>query len=506
VAGTGAARERRSIHEVLRKNPQLKAEADRMKFKRQSDRRSLNPAKAQDRAVLDDLFLCYDPNGDGTGSLSYREFSRLVKDLGLALSKGEVEGMMKQLDDNGNGLIEIDEFAHFFNHAGTRGTLKADAKGQDGQKSAFVFKLFSEFESGGNGVDIEGLRLLVKAGRLDQGPEKLTPKDVDLFFKRLDIDKTGFLSVEKVTFIFDSIEACAELKEGIEMTGPSDVDMLNKVFDKFDSSFKGEMNKFDLLAAVQFLGHQITQNDVDGLLAKVDENNDGSVGLDEFISFFAQMSNTEELLRELQLFRKAQTRQKYIYGGAFILGLILLGAGTYMTMYTSDSVTLMYGYAVLFGGAVILSMMVLPRLPALVYEIVVNQGISILNPTRIMILNLLMSFGVAALFFREFDETAGLASVSYLVMFLSALLGLVFIAQAAYLGCKTAGLMEPIIESDDEMEKEKREEAEKASALERGSGRRASERGSMLEPKRGRSETDQTISTKASSHGSKENM
>jgi hypothetical protein len=184
----GAPRERKSIHQVLMQNPALKADVDRVKFKRDTAKHGLNPTDPNDRAALDDLFLCYDPNGDGTGSLTYREFSRLVKDLGLSLSKGEVEGMMKQLDANGNGCIEIDEFALFFNHAGIRGDMKTDAKDMNkkGSKNLFVWKLFDEFKDPfGRGVDLEGLKLLLIAGRLDKGPNKVTPKEADLSRKAL---------------------------------------------------------------------------------------------------------------------------------------------------------------------------------------------------------------------------------------------------------------------------------------------------------------------------------
>jgi Ca2+-binding EF-hand superfamily protein len=382
-------RERRNIHEVLSKNPQLKADVDRLKYNRLSEKRSLNPARPEDRAVLDDLFLCYDPNGDGTGSLSYKEFSRLVKELGLALSKGEVEGMMKQLDANGNGLIEIDEFALFFNHAGTRDGMKANAGDSGGSKNTFVRKLFDEFgDPSGKGVNLDGLNLALKACCLDKGENKVTPDEVKLFFQRLDVDNTGFLGIEKLKFLIDNIQARDQLKEGIQILGMRNTDVLKQVHEKFDSSLKGGMNKFDLLAAVQFLGFDIKQSSVDALLAKVDADNNGTVEFDEFIDFFEQMQNTEELVEELDKFKRAQARQKYVHGLVFMIALACVIGGLYATVYISDPVMRVYGLAFMFIGAVILLLMILPDAASALYGLFFHECIATFNPTKAILINL----------------------------------------------------------------------------------------------------------------------
>jgi hypothetical protein len=104
---------RRSIREVLLEEEQ-NAPIGRSKF---AVERNLDPSRFTDRKFLDSVFECYDPNGDGTGSLTPKEFHQLCTDVGLGLSKSQVKGLMRQLDLNGNDMIEIEEFHFFFNKA-----------------------------------------------------------------------------------------------------------------------------------------------------------------------------------------------------------------------------------------------------------------------------------------------------------------------------------------------------------------------------------------------------
>merc|ERR1712216_624378 len=165
----------------------------------------------------------------------------------------------------------------FFIHAGIRDDMKGNAGDMRGSKNAFVRQLFEEFgDSQGRGIDVEGMKLVVKACHLDQGENKVTPKQVNQFFQRVDVDKTGFVSVDKLQFFFDFVQVQEQLKESIENNGASNSDVLKNVFHRFDSSLKGEMNQFDLHAAVQFLGYNITQSCVEKLLAKIDADNNGS--------------------------------------------------------------------------------------------------------------------------------------------------------------------------------------------------------------------------------------
>jgi Ca2+-binding EF-hand superfamily protein len=453
VALSDGVPRRKTIHEIISKNPQLKANIDRANCQLVAETRALDPGNAEDRAVLDDLFMCYDPNGDGTGSLSYKEFSRLVKALGLRLSKTEVEGMMKQLDDSGNGLIEIDEFALFFNHAGNRDVMKANVEGMEGSKNRFVRKLFEEFkDSSGRGITLEGLKLLVQASRLDKGANKLTPRDVDLFFKRLDINDTGFLTLDDVLYIFDSVEARDELKDCLQNVGARNCELLSRIFEKFDSSFEGHMNKFDLLAAARLLGHKVTQSSVDALLAKVDTDNNGTVELDEFLEFFEQMRSAEELLEEIENFKKSEARKKYLIDFIATIGVALVVGGIYFTVLSSDPAIFAVGFGATLSGVLLISPKILPMVPGLLYGVCVKQ-LTTFTPYKLCVVNFLVFLSIAALTLRQLHTGSEMSAelLSVPVQLLAAVLLLGCAGEVAWLGCQSNGLLDAVSEADSEM-------------------------------------------------------
>merc|ERR1712078_330526 len=138
----------------------------------------------------------------------------------------------------------------------------------------------------------------------DKGEHALDNKALRQFFRRMD--------PEKIEFFFNNVNARDELKEYLQHNSKDNTLMLQQVFEKFDSSGRGGMNCLDLLAAAQFLDYKITENGVQQLLEKVDADNNGTVEVDEFINFFAQVRNTEELMEELENFRKGEEKKKYV--------------------------------------------------------------------------------------------------------------------------------------------------------------------------------------------------
>jgi calmodulin len=57
---------------------------------------------------LRDAFAVFDT--DGSGSIDRKELKRLMKKLGQALSEAELDAMMSEVDENGDGEISFEEF------------------------------------------------------------------------------------------------------------------------------------------------------------------------------------------------------------------------------------------------------------------------------------------------------------------------------------------------------------------------------------------------------------
>lgn len=55
-----------------------------------------------------DAFAVFDT--DGSGSIDRKELKRLMKKLGQTLTEGELDAMMEEVDENGDGEISFEEF------------------------------------------------------------------------------------------------------------------------------------------------------------------------------------------------------------------------------------------------------------------------------------------------------------------------------------------------------------------------------------------------------------
>ena len=57
---------------------------------------------------LRDAFAVFDT--DKSGSIDRKELKRLMKKLGQTLTEGELDAMMDEVDENGDGVISFEEF------------------------------------------------------------------------------------------------------------------------------------------------------------------------------------------------------------------------------------------------------------------------------------------------------------------------------------------------------------------------------------------------------------
>lgn len=57
---------------------------------------------------LRDAFAVFDT--DNSGAIDRKELKRLMKKLGQALSEAELDAMMSEVDENGDGEISFEEF------------------------------------------------------------------------------------------------------------------------------------------------------------------------------------------------------------------------------------------------------------------------------------------------------------------------------------------------------------------------------------------------------------
>lgn len=184
------------------------------------------------------------------------------------------ERLMKQIDRNGDGKLDLKEFLILFEDMLIRTELMGRAR--------------SKFEE----LDADKSGMLEKA-ELDKVAdwvlEAYTEKSIEerasfkaTLLKRIDVNGDGKLSLQEFSVCFDEILQRMDL-----------IARAKKEFERLDSDNSGYLEKNELAIVLAEWGKSIidelkidTTADIDELLLKVDANGDGKLSLLEFVPLF----------------------------------------------------------------------------------------------------------------------------------------------------------------------------------------------------------------------------
>jgi calmodulin len=129
-----------------------------------------------------DAFAMFDLDGGGT--IETHELRQVLTELGDSPTDDEIEEMILLVDENGDGVIDFDEFV-------TLMRLRMGESGDDNeQKLRDVFDVFDADGSGG--IDRNEMRLLMK--KLAQ---TLTEEEISAIMEEVDADGDGEISFEE---------------------------------------------------------------------------------------------------------------------------------------------------------------------------------------------------------------------------------------------------------------------------------------------------------------------
>jgi len=200
-----------------------------------------------DKGDIRDTFRQVD--SDGNGYIDRKELKTVLKRLGNSdISDDELEECYKELDKNGDGKIDFDEFQHWF--------LRSRAK-----MTADIDQIFDKYDRDGDGeVDRSECKQLIKdlqgdikdanttknggSDNTDNNEAKDLEAEVDEALTVLDKNKDGKISkdefidwykksaffdkkIQKQKSTVDALETTAEEEEGIDLSMPEGC--LNKI-------------------------------------------------------------------------------------------------------------------------------------------------------------------------------------------------------------------------------------------------------------------------------------
>lgn len=124
-------------------------------------------------------FALFDKDGDGC--ITSSELQEVTKSLRQTFSKDDVKGMIQQVDVDGNGTIDFDEFLQMMSKWQTQRS-RSSAVDQSRSEEDEMRQAFRVFDIDGNGL-IDERELLQTMRNLG---ENLTEKDVKAMIKAAD--------------------------------------------------------------------------------------------------------------------------------------------------------------------------------------------------------------------------------------------------------------------------------------------------------------------------------
>jgi len=131
-------------------------------------------------AEFREAFSLFDKNGDGT--ISSTELGTIMRSLGQNPTEGELQDMINEVDVDGNGTIDFDEFLDM---------MAKKMKETDSEEE--LREAFRVFDKDGNGFisSAELRHVMTNLG------EKLTDDEVDEMIREADLDGDGTVNYEE---------------------------------------------------------------------------------------------------------------------------------------------------------------------------------------------------------------------------------------------------------------------------------------------------------------------
>ncbi|CAN0920439.1 Calmodulin-like protein 11 [Linum grandiflorum] len=120
---------------------------------------------------------------DGDGRITMEELRRAMKSLGLRPSEGELQEMIKEVDWDGNGSIEFEEFLSLM-------ASNLEQKQSDHLELREAFRVFDKDQDGF--ISPSELR----HGMMNVG-ERITDEEVEQMVKEADLDGDGLISYQE---------------------------------------------------------------------------------------------------------------------------------------------------------------------------------------------------------------------------------------------------------------------------------------------------------------------
>lgn len=201
---------------------------------------------------------------DGSGTLNSEAVATLSRELGLQLSVEELDQAMAEMDADGNGEIDFEEFSSWW-HGHSPGGQVESSGGGDASPSA-----------------LRGKFLSAHAKVMDATK---TVVDEVGNSSRLSINSAGSKGISAGSkFLTGTVKLATRSVK--DVLGSASHQELKQLFDKIDVDGNGSLDRTEVEALCAAMGLAIDAADMDTAMAEMDSDGNGEVDFQEFTTWW----------------------------------------------------------------------------------------------------------------------------------------------------------------------------------------------------------------------------
>ena len=204
-------------------------------------------------------------DSDGSGSIDPIEFQRLIRKLDATMSATDVQLALGILDENGDGVIDFEEFASWWTQGDPKENLAQLRKAIDSEGTNDAFTFTAGAANASMKAELEKDKAAMKL------MEEMRASEPEVARKQAEPASRAPLTPEQQAAKDHKMKRAYQL---------------DQVFQRFDKDGNGEIDGEELFALVTALGQDWNQEQSDELLAEIDGDGGGTVSLTELRTWF----------------------------------------------------------------------------------------------------------------------------------------------------------------------------------------------------------------------------
>jgi len=216
---------------------------------------------------------------------------KVVNALGHFLTDTEISDLAKEVDEDGGGTLDFDEFLDLA--ARLDATRCSDATNATGwsqisdERAEEIKRIFTQFQPSRDGkIGVEDLKPVIRALG-----HSLTESELGGLTKKVNEDGSGNLDFDEYWLLAARLDdrGALRLPSAADAMSSARIDQLREIFHKFDYTGEEIILTGDLKAVIHALGVVLTRVELEEVIQETDEDGSGSLDFDEFLTLVGKL-------------------------------------------------------------------------------------------------------------------------------------------------------------------------------------------------------------------------